>query len=111
MIFVFDRTSRKSFDNIPQWAQEVSEYTNEKVIKVLAGNKNDCDCLITDSEGYAKANSLNMKYFSVSAKTGSGVVQLFDFITRELIEKCTENDKNFNGVKLENQVYAKSWCC
>jgi predicted GTPase len=74
--------------------------------------KHDSNSLITDSEGYAKANNLGLQYFSVSAKTGNGVNSLFDYITKELIEKSKKINGQTAGIKLGgNQSYSKSWCC
>lgn len=93
---------------------EVNQYSTDKAVKVLVGNKADSDIVIGDEEGKAKAQKLGYEHFNVSAKSGNGVSELFNWITRSLIEKNKHlNIVSLNdGVKLnEAQGAKKGWCC
>lgn len=41
VFLVYDITRRKSFSNIKKWLQDVKEYSYNKVLLVLIGNKSD----------------------------------------------------------------------
>ena len=41
MIIAFDVTDPRSFDNINEWIEATNQYANEKIPKILVGNK--CD--------------------------------------------------------------------
>lgn len=41
IIVVYDVTDQESFNNVKQWMNEIDRYANEKVNKMLVGNK--CD--------------------------------------------------------------------
>lgn len=114
MIFVFDKTKRETFNSIDEWVLEVNQYSTDKAVKVLVGNKADADIVIGDEEGKAKAVKLGYEFFNVSAKSGAGVNELFNWITRSLVEKNKHlNIVSLNdGVKLsEGQGGKKGWCC
>ena len=94
---------------------EVNQYSTEKAVKVLVGNKADAaDIIIGDDEGKAKAQKLGYQHFNVSAKSGTGVNELFNWIARTLIEKNKHlNIVSLNeGIKLnEGHGTSKGWCC
>lgn len=114
MIFVFDKTKRESFDSIEDWVQEVGQYSTEKSLKVLVGNKADCDVVVSDDETKLKASKLGYLHFNLSAKSGIGVNDLFTTVARLLIHK----NKQMNIVSLNEAVKlnpqpntSKGWCC
>lgn len=39
---VYDVTSRKSFDNILRWIEQIDAHAPPKVTRLLVGNKSDC---------------------------------------------------------------------
>ena len=86
-ILVFDLTSRESFENIPKWINMVIDAypKNEYLQFVLVGNKNDLTPVVSDKEikDLIDAYPDNIcEYFSASAKTGSGIRDVFfDFAT------------------------------
>ena len=111
---MFDKTKRESFDGIEDWVQEVGQYSTEKSLKVLVGNKADCDVVVSDEETELKAKKLGYNHFNLSAKSGIGVNDLFSTIARLLIEK----NKQMNIVSLSEPVklnpqanVSKGWCC
>lgn len=40
-LIVYDVTRKDSFENVSRWIRETNEYANEKMVKILIGNKND----------------------------------------------------------------------
>ena len=111
---MFDKTKRETFQSIDEWVLEVNQYSTDKAVKILVGNKADSDIVIGDEEGNAKAKKLGYEYFNLSAKSGNGVNELFNWIARSLIEKNKHlSIVSLNeGVKLNNeQASTKGWCC
>ena len=102
IIFVFELTSRKSFENINVWLDLVKEVcTNQKM--VLFGNKADEDkskWQVTREEIEAYAKKMNFKYFDTSAKTGQGVDEGISYIVNESYPIALERVKNLN-IKLK----------
>ena len=96
IIFVFELTSRKSFENINVWLDLVKEiYKNKKM--VLFGNKADIDksqWQVTREEVEAYAKKMNFKYFDTSAKTGQGVDEGISYIVNESYPIALERVKN-----------------
>ncbi len=91
-ILVFDRTSRSSFDNLPDWLATLRELCGN-IPGVVAGNKSDLEgqFKVTDEEpqGWATANGLS--YVPTSAKTGLNVEESFrqvgEFLCQPILAK------------------------
>ena len=110
VIFVYDITNRNSFEELKKyWMKEVKEQCDNNMIFCLAANKNDMYEMeeVSNKEGFNLANSINALFFQVSAKTGSGVEEMFNgivkkyldpsFKTEEVIEKKVKRLKNKKG--------------
>ena len=46
-MMVYDKTARKSFDNVDEWLAEVDKYSNDNTVKILLGNKCDASENVT----------------------------------------------------------------
>ncbi len=81
IVYVFDLTRKKTFDNLPNWKNEI-ENIIQNFSSILVGNKTD---LIDNKKDYIeKVDSENLKqylgacdYFEASAKSGSNVEDFF----------------------------------
>ena len=90
IILVYDVTRRETFDNLQQWLREVEVYTpggGSEVVKLLVGNKVDCDAVVPRAEATDWARRAGMMFIESSAKASVGVSQAFD----EIIDKILEN--------------------
>lgn len=43
IMFVFDLTDPKSFADVKNWMAEADRFSNDKVVKILVGNKSDME--------------------------------------------------------------------
>lgn len=71
VLFVYDMTNKKSFDNISTWIKECKTYQiNEKVPWILIGNKSDCinDIVVTTEMAKSYAYKQKMDLYETSAK-------------------------------------------
>ncbi|XP_077534808.1 ras-related protein Rab-34-like [Haemaphysalis longicornis] len=127
VILVFDLSLASSLYNTPQWLEETLESTGggHDPLRFLVGTKKDLlndgclDGMETDATKIARR--LDAEYWSVSAKTGENVQQLFfrvaalsfvKCLTRELQEKqspekAVTGSSNNNFVRLRKKKHGK----
>eukprot|EP00667_Euglena_gracilis_P015504 EG_transcript_16137 len=78
-VIVYDTTSRASFDSVEKWVDDVRRHCGTDVVVVITGNKSDLTSkrTVTKDEGEAKAQRTNCLFIETSAKTGTGIQNLF----------------------------------
>ena len=112
IIICCDCTNRESFDNIKNWIEEISKYTdNDSVDKIVFLNKCDLNeerCIKKEEiEQSEKENGI--KILEVSAKTGEGIDAGFEYIINKLIDKNIQKDSN--TLNLQAGIGNKGGCC
>jgi len=111
VMLVFDKTSRESFDNIPNWLEEINKYS-ENSARIVVGNKDDDKemCQVTYEAASKYANDLKMNYIETSALNSHQVTNAFENIAKELMMK-----KDVSVTKGERLVVpvpkSNSKCC
>ena len=86
MILVYDCSSRATFNSIANWLRQIEEHAEDGVLRVLVSNKNDIpNPEVSENEGKALADKFGLEYYSASAKTGTGVEELFGATCRKVI--------------------------
>lgn len=85
-VVVYDVTSRKSFENVNKWIDDVRTERGQNVIVVLVGNKTDLEeeRQVTAVEAEARAQELDVMWIETSAKTGHNIKGLFRKIAQAL---------------------------
>ncbi|XP_040570941.1 uncharacterized protein [Lepeophtheirus salmonis] len=78
-IIVFDITNPTSFLNLSQWLDEISEFSEEPLPKILVGNKADLSerRRVSKEEAQNFANKWKMAYIETSALESTNVKQAF----------------------------------
>ncbi len=107
VLLVFDVCDRKSFEKIEYWLKELKD--NKKIDSlylVIVGNKIDLEDkrVVAREEGEKYANENNINYFEVSAKTGEGIAEMFNDITKGTIDKIFK--ENQDNIEDKKQIYA-----
>ena len=76
---VYDVSSRKSFESIPDWIREARQYGffPSKDNMVLCANKIDKVRAISEEEGISLAKSYGFTYFDISASSGACIDDMF----------------------------------
>ena len=71
VIFVYDITSLKSFEELKSWHEEVIDQVGNDIIKGVVGNKMDLyyNEQVKEEQGKEFAKSIGAEYLSISAKT------------------------------------------
>jgi len=83
---VYDVTDQESFNNVKQWMNEIDRYANDKVNKMLVGNKCDLTSKKVVDYNAAKefADQLGIPFLETSAKNSTNVEQAFITMAAEI---------------------------
>ena len=85
VLLIYDVCCRESFKRIDFWLNELKEKNKiDELYIILVGNKIDLEeqRVISKEEGEKYASDNNINYSEVSAKTGTGIINLFKKITK-----------------------------
>ena len=91
VLFVFDLSEIRSFNNISEWIKVYNEYNNDdKIPRYLIGNKCELDSKVDDKliDEFLKQNT-NYTYKKISAAQNIGL----DLLFLEIAEKISKNYK------------------
>ena len=90
IIFVFDLTNRKTYENINKWIKGAAEFDKNNF--VICGNKNDLHRGRVVSEKDLKSLSSKHKcpIFETSAKSGYNINEAFEEVTRLIMKDQNE---------------------
>ena len=90
VLLVFDLTSRQTFEQLNYWFENIKIECPKDVAICLVGNKSDLkdhiDVSDEDINEYLQKNN-NPKFFKTSAATGENIKEVFQYISREIMEK------------------------
>ena len=122
VIFVYDITNRKSFEEVDFWLNTVKEILGDTAIFGLAGNKRDLfqNEKVTEEEGEKKAEDNGAIFKLTSAKTGSGINDFMQSLLEAYFAKYktkeNNDEKDDRGQRLDSSIHTlynqkKSKCC
>eukprot|EP01115_Flamella_aegyptia_P004505 TRINITY_DN194_c0_g1_i2.p1 TRINITY_DN194_c0_g1~~TRINITY_DN194_c0_g1_i2.p1 ORF type:complete len:201 (-),score=32.16 TRINITY_DN194_c0_g1_i2:36-638(-) len=91
VIITYDVTNKATYENVPNWLQEIDHYTEDTVYKVIVGNKKDNEneraVDFTTAKEYAL--DLGLDIYETSAKTGEGVNDMFINIATKMYKQSS----------------------
>ncbi|MHA1881835.1 MAG: Rab family GTPase [Candidatus Thorarchaeota archaeon] len=91
-VLVYDVTRRRTFLVLEEWLKELEAAVGKKIPLVLVANKTDLpDRIVEPAEGKEFAERFSMPYLESSAKTGEGIIDIFENLGRSLVSKRREN--------------------
>ncbi|KAJ3441140.1 ras and ef-hand domain-containing protein [Anaeramoeba flamelloides] len=117
VMIVYDVTSRKSFENVEYWIQNLKENTTVSDLSILLmGNKIDLEeeRVVSTEEGENLAAQHNVPFFETSAKTGENVEKCFLLLTEQSLKKKHYNDSSKQTKQTTNvgiEIQPKKKCC
>ena len=105
VFIVFDLTNKDTIKRLNVWIKDIKDNVNNDFFIFLIGNKLDVknrDISISE-EAKQFANDKKINYYEVSAKTGSGIYNVFEKMAIKLINKeKIEKNKNEENIKINN---------
>ena len=114
-LIVYSVTDAESFESVDTWLNSLKENAEPKINLFLLANKIDCesDRVVSTEQGQEKANQINAHFYEVSAKTNSGIEEVFSDIPKFFLEnqEPTIVEKS-PTIKLEShQQNKRNGCC
>jgi Ras-related protein Rab-2A len=95
-LLVFDVTRRRTFIVLEEWLDELFKAINKKIPLILVANKTDLpDRVVETSEGREFADRHEMPYLESSAKTGEGIVDIFQELAEKLVTNREKSSPRF----------------
>ncbi|KAJ3349912.1 Ras- protein Rab6 [Entophlyctis luteolus] len=80
-VLCFDMLSQASFNELPFWYNEVRRNAPDAKIVLVGLKCDDADSIVVkQQDGNAQALDWNIEFRAVSAKSGAGVSELFEYI-------------------------------
>jgi small GTP-binding protein len=121
VLLIYDVCDRKSYERIGFWMDELKQNNKiEQLYIILVGNKIDLEekRVVTREEAEKYAEDNNINYIEVSAKTGEGILDLFNEVTKGTMDKVfNDQDNNEDKEKIKtyldtnNNRKRKKKCC
>ena len=111
VLLVYSVNDRKSFTGADYWLKEFNIYGDKNTLVILVANKIDLEPRhISSSAPAAWANQKDLAYAEVSAKTGTGVNELFQWLIDELKKKPIVQTKNTVQLNKEKDTRRETCC-
>ena len=107
VLLIYDVCDRKTYERIGFWMDELKQNNEiEQLYIILVGNKIDLEekRVVTREEAEKYAEDNNINYLEVSAKTGEGILDLFNEVTKGTMDKVF-NDQDNNEDKEKIKTY------
>jgi len=120
IVLIYDVTDSRSFENVENWYQTVTQHANEDAQIFLVGNKSDDEAnrQISREQGQELASRLNIPFLETSAKSNDNVETIFYELAGIIQDKHANDEKetpasNSSGGININQTGAniKNNCC
>ena len=118
IVLVYDLTSRNSFEDLKNiWYEEAKRNSDSSVLFIIVGNKKDQSSRIEVDANAVEtfAKSQGILSFTVSAKTGENVENVFFTVTKEIFAKSggVQPERRIESTSLTSNITPKKneQCC
>ena len=85
IVLVYDLTSPSSFNHVENWMKQIRQKADPDIEIVLVGNKLDLVSEQDFTQGQQLAASFGIPFFTVSAKSGENIAEVFRTLTDMII--------------------------
>jgi len=116
VIFVFDVTRKKTFDELAQWKKafliQIGQENNQNFPMLILANKVDLDeRQVTKQDMSSFCSSQGIKCYETSAKESINVDKAFDEIAKIALASVKNDEMKYQPVDLSMDKKPKSDCC
>lgn len=120
IVLIYDVTDSRTFDNVENWFQTVTQHANEDAQIFLVGNKSDDEesRQVSKEQGQELASKLNIPFLEASAKTNDNVESIFYELAGIIQDKHVDSEQaqgpGSNGIDVSQGGAAaniKNNCC
>ena len=114
VLLVFDVGSKKSFDSVHKWMNNIQNHSDKNIIKYLIGNKMDTEKREVSNEDAMKvAQQYGMSYYETSARLNKNITEAITSLVKDIYVKLG-GDPNTGGFGLsasQQQTSNPAKCC
>ena len=105
---VYDITSRKSFENVDKWIEEIKEKTSKDIKLIVVGNKIDLndEREISSKEAIFKFKDMDIPLMETSALEDTNVNEAFINIVKIIYQDYIKKGEDKNNL-IDNKKYGK----
>jgi small GTP-binding protein len=95
VVLVYDTTDKTSFEKVKFWLDDLEMNGHKMEQRVIVGSKMDLITKreVTMYEGKKFATERKLEWAECSAKTGEGVIELFDTLVNMIVKEYEQNDE------------------
>lgn len=116
IVLIYDVTDARTFENVENWFQTVTQHANEDAQIFLVGNKSDDEenRQVSREQGEQLASKLGVPFLEASAKTNENVESIFYELAGIIQDKHVEVEatQGSSGIDVSNSGNnMKSNCC
>ncbi|CAI5755989.1 unnamed protein product [Candida verbasci] len=118
IVLIYDVTDSRSFENVENWFQTVTQHANEDAQIFLVGNKCDDEVnrQVSKEQGQELASKLNIPFLEASAKSNENVDSIFyelaGIIQDKHVEEANATGGNTGNIDVsQNNSGIKNNCC
>ncbi|KAH8338060.1 ras-related protein Rab-21 [Drosophila kikkawai] len=103
-LLVYDITDQDSFQKVKSWVRELRQMRGTEIGLVIVGNKTDLEeqRAVEYSEALQYARTVGAQYVETSAKENEGVTELFELLTRLMLEQRSQREPDASPLRLQN---------
>ncbi|CAK9436400.1 uncharacterized protein LODBEIA_P09580 [Lodderomyces beijingensis] len=118
IVLIYDVTDARSFENVRNWHQTVTQHANEEAQIFLVGNKCDDEenRQVSKDQGEELAHELGVPFLEASAKTNQNVEEIFyelaGMIQDKHVDEPASSGGGAGGIDVsQNSSGFKNNCC
>ena len=114
VLLIYDITSRKTFEELEYWYQQVKNELDNEFLLAIVGNKKDLfiDMKVTEEEGKKYADEKGAKFKLSSAKDDPmDFTQFLEELLKESIEKNFSSINKPRGLSIVSKKHEKKKKC
>ena len=104
-ILLYNIKIRTSFENIPNWIEEIQKYCPQNIYKVLVGINIESDNKreVSYEEGKILADKYGILFYESSCLIGENIDEIFCGPINEIIEKLEDRNNTKGSITFENE--------